>query len=108
MDKSRKEKTPVDTFRAIDCSVVGLLLFNLRIRGVLMVILIPDGALKEESRVEIRHHRNLYLNHQDPIVFLPLSRSGVSQTVITDQWQAKPKISKISERMTVVRPKNRI
>ena len=38
-----------------------------------MVLLIPDGALKEEARVKIRHHRNLYLNHPDPIGFLVLS-----------------------------------
>ena len=36
-----------------------------------------DGApdpdpLKEEPRIKIRYYRHLYLNHPDPIVFLPL------------------------------------
>ena len=33
----------------------------------------PDGALKEMSRIEIRHYRNVYLNHPDPITFIPLA-----------------------------------
>jgi hypothetical protein len=33
----------------------------------------PDGALKEVVRIKIRHYRNVYLNHPDPIVFIPLS-----------------------------------
>jgi hypothetical protein len=32
----------------------------------------PDGALLEAARIKIRHYRNLYLNHPDPIAFLPL------------------------------------
>ena len=33
----------------------------------------PDGVFKEVVRVKIRHYRNLYLNHPDPIAFLPLT-----------------------------------
>ncbi len=33
----------------------------------------PDTACKEVVRVKIRHYRNLYLNHPDPIVFIPLT-----------------------------------
>ena len=32
----------------------------------------PDGDLKEEVRIKIRHYRSIHLNRQDPIVFLPL------------------------------------
>ena len=32
----------------------------------------PDGALKEVARIKIRHYRNIYLNHPDPIAFIPL------------------------------------
>ena len=32
----------------------------------------PDGALKDVSRMKIRYYRNLYLNHPDPNVFIPL------------------------------------
>ena len=32
----------------------------------------PDGALKETTRIKIRHYRNIYLNHTDPIAFIPL------------------------------------
>ena len=32
----------------------------------------PDGALKEVARIKIRHYRNVYLNHPDPISFIPL------------------------------------
>ncbi len=31
-----------------------------------------DGTLKDVVRIKIRHYRNLYLNHPDPIVFIPL------------------------------------
>ena len=30
-------------------------------------------ALKEVARIKIRHYRNLYLNHPDPIAFIPLT-----------------------------------
>ncbi len=33
----------------------------------------PDGSLKEVDRIKIRHYRNIYLNHPDPIVFIPLT-----------------------------------
>ena len=33
----------------------------------------PDGSLKEEVRIKIRHYRNVYLNRLDPIAFLPLT-----------------------------------
>ena len=33
----------------------------------------PDAAFKEVARIKIRHYRNLYLNHPDPIAFLPLA-----------------------------------
>ncbi len=32
----------------------------------------PDGSLKEEVRIKIRHYRNVYLNHPDPIDFVPV------------------------------------
>ena len=33
----------------------------------------PDGTLKEVVRIKIRQYRNVYLNHPDPISFIPLS-----------------------------------
>jgi len=33
----------------------------------------PDGALKEATRIKIRHYRNIYLNRPDPITYLPLA-----------------------------------
>ena len=33
----------------------------------------PDGTLKEVVRIKIRHYRNIYLNHPDPIAFIPLA-----------------------------------
>ena len=33
----------------------------------------PDGSVKDVVRIEIRHYRNLYLNHPDPIAFIPLA-----------------------------------
>ena len=33
----------------------------------------PDGDLKEVVSIKIRHYRNVYLNHLDPIVFIPLA-----------------------------------
>jgi hypothetical protein len=33
----------------------------------------PDAAFKEVVRIQIRHYRNLYLNHPDPIAFIPLA-----------------------------------
>ena len=33
----------------------------------------PDVALKEVARIKISHYRNLYLNHPDPIAFIPLA-----------------------------------
>ena len=32
----------------------------------------PDGVTKEVVRIKIRNYRNVYLNHPDPIVFIPL------------------------------------
>ena len=32
-----------------------------------------DGTLKEVARIKIRHYRNVYLNHPDPIDFIPLT-----------------------------------
>ena len=32
----------------------------------------PDGALKNASRPKILHYDRLYLDHPDPIVFIPL------------------------------------
>ena len=37
----------------------------------------PDGDIKEVVRIKIRYYRNLYLNHPDPIPFIPL---GVDTT----------------------------
>jgi hypothetical protein len=33
----------------------------------------PDGALKTVTRAKIRHYRHLYLNHPDPIAFMPVT-----------------------------------
>ena len=33
-----------------------------------------DAAFKEVVRIKIRHYRNLYLNHPDPIAFIPLDQ----------------------------------
>jgi hypothetical protein len=33
----------------------------------------PDVAFKEVVRIKIRNYRNLYLNHPDPIAFVPLA-----------------------------------
>ena len=33
----------------------------------------PDGSLKEVSTIKIRHYRNVYLNHPDPIAIIPLA-----------------------------------
>jgi hypothetical protein len=33
----------------------------------------PDGSIKKEDRIKIRHYHNLYLNRPDPIVFLPMA-----------------------------------
>ncbi len=33
----------------------------------------PDVSLKDVTRIKIRRYRNLYLNHPDPIAFLPLA-----------------------------------
>ena len=33
----------------------------------------PDGVLKEEVRIKIRHYQNIYLNRPDPIAPLPSS-----------------------------------
>ena len=32
-----------------------------------------DAVIKEVARIKIRHYRNLYLNHPDPIAFIPLA-----------------------------------
>ena len=31
----------------------------------------PDGVLNEVVRIKIRYYRNVYLNHPDPIAFIP-------------------------------------
>jgi hypothetical protein len=38
----------------------------------------PGGALREVARTKIRHYRHLYINHPDPIAFMPVvvDRSG--------------------------------
>jgi hypothetical protein len=33
----------------------------------------PDADFKEVVRIKIRYYRNLYLNHPDPIAFIPLA-----------------------------------
>ena len=33
----------------------------------------PDGVLKDLTIFKIRYYRNLYLNHPDPIAFIPLA-----------------------------------
>ncbi len=33
----------------------------------------PDGALREATRTKIRHYRQLYINHPDPITFMPVA-----------------------------------
>ena len=33
----------------------------------------PEGDIKEVSRIKIRYYRNVYLNHPDPIVFVPVA-----------------------------------
>ena len=33
----------------------------------------PDAAFKEVVRIKIRNYLNLYLNHPDPIAFVPLA-----------------------------------
>jgi hypothetical protein len=33
----------------------------------------PDGPLKTVARANIRHYRQMYLNHLDPIVFMPVA-----------------------------------
>ena len=33
----------------------------------------PDVTFKEVARIKIRHYRNLYLNHPDPVTFTPLA-----------------------------------
>ncbi len=33
----------------------------------------PEAAFKEVVRMQIRHYRNLHLNHPDPIAFIPLA-----------------------------------
>jgi hypothetical protein len=32
----------------------------------------PDATFKEVVRIKIRHYRNLYLNHPEPIAFIPV------------------------------------
>ena len=32
----------------------------------------PDGVLKDTVKIKIRYYRNIYLNHPDPIDFIPL------------------------------------
>ena len=36
----------------------------------------PDGSLKKVTRIKIRHHRNVCLNHPDPIAFIPLAQES--------------------------------
>jgi hypothetical protein len=33
----------------------------------------PDGAFREETRTQIRHYRQLYINRPDPIAFMPVT-----------------------------------
>ena len=33
----------------------------------------PDGSIKAEVRIKIRHYHNLYLNRPDPIAFIPMA-----------------------------------
>ncbi len=33
----------------------------------------PDGVLKDEDRIKTRHYHSVYLNHPDPIAFIPLA-----------------------------------
>ena len=40
----------------------------------------PDGVLKESVRIKIRHYRNIYLNRQDQIAFLPLPKYLLEST----------------------------
>jgi len=33
----------------------------------------PDGALRTVTRAKIRHYRQLYINHPEPIAFMPVA-----------------------------------
>jgi hypothetical protein len=33
----------------------------------------PDGALRTVARAKIRHYRQLYINHPEPITFMPVA-----------------------------------
>ena len=33
----------------------------------------PDGALRTVARAKIRHYRQMYINHPDPIAFMPVA-----------------------------------
>ena len=33
----------------------------------------PDGALRTVARAKIRHYRQLYINHPEPIAFMPVA-----------------------------------
>ena len=46
----------------------------------------PDGQLKEVVRIKIRHYRNVYLNHPDPITFIPLVVDTVGQGHLYDEF----------------------
>jgi hypothetical protein len=35
----------------------------------------PDGALNKETKMKIRHYRQIYADRPDPIVFLPITVS---------------------------------
>ena len=35
----------------------------------------PDGALNKETKMKIRHYRQIYADRPDPIVFLPVAVS---------------------------------
>ena len=39
----------------------------------------PDGTIKEVDRIKIRHYRNVYLNHPDPIAFVPLAADNTGR-----------------------------
>ena len=39
----------------------------------------PDTSLREVTRIKMRHYRNLYLNHPNPITFIPLTVDTTGQ-----------------------------
>jgi hypothetical protein len=39
----------------------------------------PDGALRTVARTKIRHYRQLYINHPEPIAFMPVTVDTVGR-----------------------------